>query len=292
MSDYHVHIHQHGPYQGKGPRSDEYPVDHIEAYFEAAHANGVHEVGFTEHLYRCVESESVLGQWWASDPRKDLRDYTSASMKRERVLSLERYVQAVLDAKDRGLPVKLGLEVDYFPDTVEAVSEFLKPYPFDFLIAATHWLGGWNLGDDRQAYELDNRGHRQGYEDYFQVESQLASSGYFDVLAHADVVKKHGIALDSPPLDLYENLAAAAARGGVAVEVSTAGLHQRANEMYPNARLLERFFQHDVPITLASDAHTPQYCGRDNAKAIEFARSAGYTQRIEYTGRVGTMVPL
>lgn len=292
MSDYHVHIHPHGPYTGKGPRPGEYPVDHIEAYFEAAYANGVHEVGFTEHLYRCVESEAVLGQWWASDPRKDLGDFTSAAMKRERVLSLERYVQAVLDAKDRGLPVKLGLEVDFFPDTAEAVAEFLKPYPFDFLIAATHWIGAWHLTAEQHAYEIENRGHRQGYEDYFDVQSQLASCGYFDVLAHVDVIKRHGVVLDPPPLDLYDNLVVEAARSGIAVEISTAGLYSPVEEMYPAEPLLQRFFDHGVPITLASDAHTPQYCGRDNDRAVAFARSVGYTQRIEFTGRVGTLVPL
>ena len=193
MSDYHVHIHPHGPYTGEGPPPDEYPVDHIEAYVEAASANGAQEVGFTEHLYRCIEAEQVLGHWWESDPHQDLRDYVSAIMPVERVLSLERYVEAVLDAKDRGLPVKLGLEVDFFPETVDAVLELLKPYPFDFLIAAPHWIGAWNLSDGQQKYELERRGHRQGYEDYFRLQSELASSGHFDVIAHADVIKKFGV---------------------------------------------------------------------------------------------------
>jgi histidinol-phosphatase (PHP family) len=98
--------------------------------------------------------------------------------------------------------------------------------------------------------------------------------------------------LDAPPLDLYEELAVAAARGGTAVEVSTVGLYQPANEMYPHPELLQRFFNHNVPITLASDAHVPKDCGRDRSKAVGFARSAGYTQRIEFTKRVGTLVPL
>lgn len=292
MSDYHVHIHPHGPYTGAGPKPGEYPVDHIEAYFEAAYANGVQEVGFTEHLLRCVETEPVFGEWWETDPREDLRESTSAYIRSERVLSLERYVQAVVDAKDRGLPVKLGLEVDYVPETVDAVVELLNPYPFDFLIASTHWIGAWNIGDASQEYEMERRGHRQSYEDYFAIESKLAASGHFDVLAHADVIKRFGVFLDPPPLDLYENLAVAAARGGAAVEVSTAGLYQTAREMYPSESLLQRFFNHGVPITLASDAHIPKYCGRDNAKAVDFAGSVGYTQRIEFTDRVATMVPL
>jgi histidinol-phosphatase (PHP family) len=292
MGDYHVHIHPHGPYDGVGPPPGTYPVDHLDAYVEHALANGATEIAFTEHLYRCIESQSVLGTWWTEDPRKALADHTRAYVRAERVLSLERYVQAVVDAKDRGLPVLLGLEVDFFPDTAEAVAEFLAPFPFDILIASTHWIGAWGVDLPEQAFEFRNRGAEQAYEDYFAIETQLAASGLFDVLAHADVVKKQGVRLATPPIDLYEELAVAAARGGTAVEVSTAGLHQPAREMYPAPALLERFHNHAVPITLASDAHRPEHCGRNRDAALAFARSVGYTERIEFRRRSGRLVPL
>ena len=292
MGDYHVHLHPHGPYNGEGPPPGHYPVDHIEAYVESALANGASQIAFTEHLYRCIESKDVLGRWWEDDPRKDLARYTSAYVRSERVLSLERYVQAVVAAKDRGLPVLLGLEVDYFPGTAEAVVEFLAPYPFDILIASTHWVGAWGIDLEDQRHEFATRGARTSYEDYFAIETRLAASGLFDVLAHADVVKKQGVFLEEPPHDLYEELAVAAARGGTAVEVSTAGLYQPARELYPAPGLLQRFFNHAVPITLASDAHFPHHCGRDRDRAIELARSVGYRERIEFDRRIGKLVPL
>ncbi len=292
MGDYHVHIHPHGPYRGVGPAPGEYPIDHLEAYVEHALANGAHEIAFTEHLYRCVESHDVLGEWWEADHREDLIESTRSYVRSERLLSLERYVQAVVDAKDRGLPVLLGLEVDYFPETADAVAAFLDPYPFDVLIASTHWIGAWGIDLPEQAFEFARRGDRQSYEDYFAVETQLAASGLFDVLAHSDVVKKQGVFLDEVPKDLHEELAVAAARGGTAVEVSTAGLYQPAGEMYPARPLLERFRNHHVPITLASDAHIPEHCGRDRDRALDLARSVGYTDRIEFSRRVGRLVPL
>lgn len=292
MGDYHVHLHPHGPYDGVGPPPGQYPMDHIEAYVERALANGADEIAFTEHLYRCVESTDVLGRWWEHEGPEDLSESTAAYVRSERVLSLDRYVQAVVAAKDRGLPVLLGLEVDYFPHTAEAVAEFLSPYPFDLLIASTHWLGSWGVDLADHRFEFERRGHRQAYEDYFRVESQLAASGLFDVLAHADVVKKQGVFLPEVPADLHEDLAVAAARGGTAVEVSTAGLRQPAREMYPAAGLLERFHRHAVPITLASDAHRPDDCARDRHLAVALARDVGYTQRIAFRARSGRMVPL
>ncbi|MFV1969563.1 MAG: PHP domain-containing protein, partial [Acidimicrobiia bacterium] len=292
MADYHVHLHKHGPYDGQGPPPGQYPIDHIEAYVETALENGAKEIAFTEHLYRCVEARAVLGKWWKSDPRKDLREYAKSYIRSERVLSLERYVQAVVDAKDRGLPVLLGLEADFFPETAEAVAEFLEPYPFDLLVASTHWVGAWGVDLPDHAFEFDRRGPVQSYEDYFRIETELAASGLFDVLAHADVIKKQGLRLPEAPLDLYEALAVAAARGGTAVEVSTAGLYQKAMEMYPAEPLLQRFHNHRVPITLASDAHVPQHAARDRDKAVALARSVGYTERIRFRKRVGEMVPL
>jgi histidinol-phosphatase (PHP family) len=292
MGDYHVHLHPHGPYDGVGPEPGHYPIDHIEAYVEHAIANGATEIAFTEHLYRCVESVELLGEWWRNDPLTDLAAMTREYVRSERVLSLERYVQAVVDAKDRGLPVLLGLEVDYFPETAEAVAEHLAHYPFDVLIASTHWIGAWGVDLREQAFEFTRRGPETAYEDYFRIEARLAASGLFDVLAHADVVKKQGVRLDEEPLDFYEELAVAAARGGTAVEVSTAGIHQPAGEMYPAPELLRRFHNHGVPITIASDAHVPEHCGRDRDQALALAQSVGYDQRIAFSRRVGSMVPL
>jgi histidinol-phosphatase (PHP family) len=153
-------------------------------------------------------------------------------------------------------------------------------------------LGAWGVDLADQAFEFDRRGPLRSYEEYFRTETELAASGLFDVLAHADVIKKQGLRLDASPMDLYEELAVAAARGGTAVEVSTAGLYQLAAEMYPAEPLLKRFHNHSVPITLASDAHVPEHTARDIEKAIELARSVGYTQRIQFRGRVGEMVPL
>ncbi len=292
MGDHHVHLHPHGPYRGTGPEPGVYPAGHIEAFVEHGAANGADEIGFTEHLYRCVEANAPLGEWWRDSPNQDLAELTAKYLSVERVLSLERYVEAVVAAKDRGLPVLLGLEVDFFPHTIDAVLDLLAPYPFDFLVGSVHWVGAWGVDLLDQVHEFDRRGHRQAYEDYFALETELAASGVVDVLAHADVVKKRGVQLDEMPTDLYETLAEAAGRSGVAVEVSTAGLYQTIGEMYPKIDLLKRFHDHGVSITVSSDAHVPEKCGRDRDLAIEMARSVGYESRVTFSNRVARHLPL
>lgn len=288
MGDYHVHLHDHGPYRGVGPQLGEYPPGHIESYVEQAAANGLNEVGFTEHLYRCVETVPVLGRFWENEPQQDLAAQTEALVAEDRTLSIEAYVDAVVAAKDRGLPVKLGLEVDYFPETIDAVLEFLKPYPWDFLIGAVHWIGGWAVDYDGSGHEFARRGVRQAYEDYFALKRQLAASGAVDVLAHVDVVKVHGDTLEQPPIDLYAGVVAAAVASGTAIEVSSAGIHQPIGEMYPAPSFLGMFGQAGVPITLASDAHEPSHCGRDAAVLVRAAQAAGYSEHLVFDKRVAT----
>jgi len=292
MSDYHVHLHDHGPYSGIGPPPGEYPPGHIESYVEAAARRGVDEVGFTEHLYRCVEAAPVLGEFWADEPRRDLAADTEAMFHEDLSLSLEAYVAAVLAAKERGLPVKLGLEVDFFANTIEAVMALLEPYPWDFLIGAVHWVGGWSVDYGVSAYEFERRGVRQSYEDYFAIEADLAASGVVDVLAHADVVKRFGHVPEVIPVDLYEQVVDAAAASGTAVELSSAGLHKPVGEVYPSPTLLNMFHAAGVPITLASDAHLPAQCGRDHEQLIKIARATGYTYYLTFDRRRPTLRPL
>lgn len=292
MADYHVHLHPHGPYAGEGPPPGVYPPGHIEAYVETALGRGADEVGFTEHLYRCTEAAQALGEFWEDEPRRDLADQARDFVMEDRTLSLNRYVEAVAAARDQGLPVKLGLEVDFFPRSIDAVLDLLEPYPWDFLIGSIHWVGGWSIDHDGAAFEFERRGVERAYQDYFEWETALAASGAVDVLAHADVVKKHGHRLPEPPLELYAKVAAAAAGTQTAVEVSTAGLQKPIREMYPGPEFLRACFEAGVEISLASDAHFPHEAARDRTLAVAAARAAGYTRRVRFTRRSRELVPL
>lgn len=292
MADYHVHLHPHGPWDGSGPAPGRYAPGHIEEYVEQAATRGVYEIGFTEHLYRCVESVPVLGPFWEDPANPIPAAETAAWMPEDVWMSLDAYVAQVVEAKDRGLPVLLGCEVDFFPDTIGDVLDLIAPYPWDLLIGSVHWVGGWSIDHELSVGEFRRRGLRRSYEDYFGVVVELARSGCVDVLAHVDVVKKHGHVLDATPVDLYAEVVRAAAESGTAVEVSTSGLHKPVGEMYPALPFLEMFQQAGVPITLASDAHVAAETARDFDKAVAHALEAGYEERVVFRARTARAVPL
>lgn len=291
MGDYHTHLHPHGPFRGQGPEPGTFPADHIARYVETAARRGVTEVCFTEHLYRCVESQSVLGQFWEG-PNREMADFSRRFVEVDRTLSIETYVAAVTAAKDRGLPVLLGFEVDYFPGTIDSVKEFLAPYPWDVLIGGPHWIGEWLFDEPSFVAEFARRGRQQVYDQYFGLVVEFLESGTVDVLAHPDRIKKLGMLPDRPPVDLYRSVARAAARSHTAIEINTAGLSDPVGEMYPAPRFLEVLYESGIDLTLASDAHRPDDAARHFDLAIELARSVGYTERLEFRNRVARRVPL
>ncbi|MGA7272607.1 MAG: histidinol-phosphatase HisJ family protein [Acidimicrobiia bacterium] len=294
MSDYHLHLH---PHAGSDDPADapqgRYPDGHLSAYVEAALERGATELGFTEHLYRCREAAPVLGRFWEDDDTpSDVATLTADMVEADLTLSLEDYVGAVLAAKKSGLPVKLGLEVDFFPETIEAVTDLLEPYPWDFLIGAVHWIGGWAIDASHSLFEFDRRGIDRAWDEYFALEAQLAASGTVDVLAHVDVIKKYGLVAATDPTPWYEAVVSAAAGSGTAVEVSSQGLRYPTAEVYPAPDLLGAFHRAGVAITLASDAHRPSQAGWGHDEVVEAARAAGYESHLRFSGRVAHPHPL
>jgi len=247
--DYHMHL-----------RNSRGEIAHdtasIEPFVEAARAAGVDEIGFTEHVYYFKQTRSL---------------WTVPYQSERCVYDIERYVQAVVEARGRGLPVKLGLEVDYVRGREDETREILEPYPWDYLLGSVHFIDG--LGVDGEPRLLDAVGVEETWRIYFETLAAAARSGLFDSLSHPDLVKIFGERAES--FD-YGAIVGAIARSGVAVEVSTAGLEKPVNELYPHPDFLAACRERSVPVTLGSDAHFPELVGRDFDRARELLRSAGY----------------
>jgi histidinol-phosphatase (PHP family) len=247
--DYHMHL-----------RNERQEIVHetstVDPFVEAAHAAGVDEIGFTEHGYYFTQLRTLL----------------SVEYQTERcVFDLDPYVEAVVQARERGLPVKLGLEVDYVPGREDEMRALLAPYPWDYLLGSVHWIDGF--GVDGEPKLVDEVGVERAYGRYFETLARAARSGLFDSLSHPDLVKIFG---DRVPAYDYAEVADAIAESGVAVEVSTAGLRKPVGELYPHPEFLAACRERDVPVTTGSDAHVPELVGRDFDRVRDLLRSAGY----------------
>ena len=250
--DYHLHLWPHS-------QSDaQTTVDQVAAYCERAAAQGVTEIAVTEHLFRFTQAKDRLGGFWNDLPGDELRPGMAAYGDHHARVDLDDYVEVVQVVKAAGLPVVLGLEVDYYQDRMDDVADLLAGYPFDVLLGSVHWLGTWRfdvLSDPQVAAEWNHRDIDAVWEEYTRAMEELAASGVCDVFAHPDLVKIAGH-VPGVPDEFYDRITEAAVASGMAAEVSSAGWRKPVGEEYPSPPLLQRFVDRGVPLTTASDAHT------------------------------------
>ena len=263
--DYHMHLRN-------GREQIAHDTWSVEPFVETARAAGVDEIGFTEHVYYFRQTRSL---------------WTVPYQTERCVYDIEAYVDAVVQARGRGLPVKLGLEVDYVPGREDETRELLSPYPWDYLLGSVHFIDG--LGIDGPPRLLDAVGVEETWRRYFYELAAAARSGLFDSLSHPDLVKIFGERVET--FD-YAPVVEAISQSGVAVEVSTAGLRKPVGELYPHPDFLAACRERGVPVTLGSDAHRPDLVGWDFDQARELLHWAGYETITVFEQRRGQQEPL
>ena len=258
--DYHMHL--------RAPdESIEHTVEAVERFVDAAAERGIDEIGFTEHVYYFEQTRPL----WSLPYQAERCKY-----------DLDDYVDAVVEAKRRDFPVKLGLEVDYQPQTADEMDRILDPYPWDYLIGSVHFVDGYGI--DAEPSLVDAVGREEAWRRYYEWLS--GASERVEVLGHPDLVKFFGAELD------WDWTSVAASLDGACLEVSSAGLHKPHGKLYPSTELLTAGKARGMPITTASDAHVPQNVGRDLDRAIEHARAAGYETVTVFDRRSPRQEPL
>lgn len=271
MLDYHLHLWPHG-------RRDRRPtVEHVAAYCERARRAGVVEIALTEHLFRFAQADRLLGGWWEAEPDEALRRSMARYWADHARADLDAYVTCALDCQAAGLPVVLGLEVDYYPGRMGEVADLLAGYPFDVLLGSVHWLGTWrfdDLDDPPSVAGWSAAGVEAVWDRYTTAVEELAATGTCDVLAHLDLVKVAGYR-PAVPDEWWDRMAAAAADHDLAVEVSSAGWRKPAAEAYPATALLDRLARAGVAFTTASDAHALPDVADRAADLAAMLRAAG-----------------
>jgi histidinol-phosphatase (PHP family) len=79
---------------------------------------------------------------------------------------------------------------------------------------------------------------------------------------------------------------------GIAVEINTSGRDNPAQEFMPGWEVVEALAAAGVPLTLGSDAHTPQQVGRHFADALVGLRRVGVRELVRFERRQKVAVAL
>src|SRR3954447_24807792 len=206
LTDYHLHLRP----DEEGTTFERYfTVENAERYLDAATGRGIEELGVSEHVYRFRQA---LDLWqhplWVENAVDDI----------------DAYCEFV-----GGTPLRLGIECDFIPGAEERIESLLGARDFDYVVGSVHFIGDGDAAIDHKGFDVWEAagGPDEVWRRYFEMLADAARSGLFDILAHPDLVKVWGRATPPPeraPRAFYEPAVEGIAAGGMAVEISTAGI--------------------------------------------------------------------
>jgi len=261
LTDYHVHV-ERGKFQ----------LDWLQKFIDKAKQEGITELGISEHAYRFKETKDILYNPWVAKRQTE---------------SIEEYLDMLFTARENGIAVKVGIEMDYIPGKEESIHNFLSKYPWDYVIGSIHWIDKWGFDLTEMKEEWNNRNVTDVYKTYYNTLKQLSDSKLFDIVGHFDVIKIFGHVPEMKE-ELFQSIDEvidSIAKNNLVVEVSTAGLRKPVKELYPKPEMLPKFYEKDIPICLSSDAHTPEDVGYGYADALSIITDAGYDKFAVFSKR-------
>ncbi len=239
----------------------------VQEMIDAAREAGLNEVGISDH-FALTMGDPVT---WALPPQ-----------------SLDNYVAEILRAKERNkdIAVRLGLEVDYYPETIEHVKEQLASYPFDFLIGSVHFVDGFPIDYSAQPWQgISPEARDSVWRSYWRLIRATAQSGLFDIIGHFDLPKKFNF---FPSADLNDDALSAldaVAEADMVVEINTSGWDRPVAEAYPSQFYLQEAKRRGIALVINSDAHAPGEIVRHFQHARQWASAAGYTELVRFDSR-------
>jgi histidinol-phosphatase (PHP family) len=265
--------------------------DAVETMIRAAWERGFAAVGFSSHAP--IGKKTGLATGW--------------HMREER---LEEYCETVRAARRRWegrIAVFLGLEVDYIRGLIGPGDRDFQELGLDYIIGSVHYVippkGGepFTVDSPEEEFEADLRRHFAGdgealMETYWDALDDMIREGGFDILGHADVVKKNNpreawFSMAGRWLKRMEAAAEAVGEavrsgGGPAVEVNTGGLNRgKTADTYPSLPFLRLLKARGAPVIITADAHRKEELGGHYDDARETLLQAGYTHTLFFEGR-------
>jgi len=259
--------------------------DDVETMCRAAYEKKLYAIGFSAHA-PIFRQTGIKTNWNMSEDR------------------LDEYVSEVLAAKRRWqgkLAVFLGFEVDYIKGLRSAMDSDIKALNTDFIIGSVHYVVPANGAEpftvDGPPEEFE-KGLNEGFGGdgealmhcYYDAVAEMTAMGGFDILGHADLIKKNCQNISYWPVESevcrQREIACAAAKTGIVAEVNTGGLNRKkTRDVYPSLSFLRFFREWEVPVIITADAHCAQDIDGHYDAALQALIYADFKEHVLFYGK-------
>ncbi|MBI4647261.1 MAG: histidinol-phosphatase HisJ family protein [Bacteroidia bacterium] len=257
LPDYHIHT-----FLSDGN-------DDHESYINKAIEKGIKEIGFSDHI---VEVDVD----WRMQPEDIPLMIEIISIKK-------KLYKGTLD-------IKFGAEVDFIPGKEKQIKAICKNIPFDYIIGAIHFIDDWSYDTDPSKYEKMDI--YELYKLYFKTLQASAASGMFDIIGHADFIKKFGHYPNQNINHLYSETAKIFKESDIVVELNTNGLNKPCKEFFPSPKFLQICFDNKIPVCLGSDAHKAENLAQYYNDAQKLLKTIGYKEVAVFSSRERSFIAL
>ena len=256
ICDYHMHT----PLCGHAAGS---PCEYAQRALEI----GLQEIGFSDHAPFVV------------------KPLPGITMETEELPVYHRMIEDVRKKFEGRLTIRVGIEADFIPGYEEKTRAIVDAYPYDYVIGSVHFIKDWGFDNPEERQQWNEHDINTVYRDYFELLRASARTGFYNIIAHPDLVKKFGNRATADMTAEIEKTAQVFKKSGVAIEINTSGRRKTVGEMYPALKDLAIYCRAGVPLTFGSDAHKPEEVGRDFDKAVDLAKKAGYKEYVMFKKR-------
>jgi histidinol-phosphatase (PHP family) len=208
---------------------------------------------------------------------------------------LPRYLESIEEARSAfpGLPIRLGLEMDYLPKAEAWWGELRALAPWDYWIGSVHYLpDGTEVDHPKYISRHRDTDPELIWSAYWRAYEECIRSGWFHFVAHPDLPKKFGYRPKGDLRRFYEPAIQALVDTGVAYEINTAGLRKDCRELYPAREFVELARDAGVPVLINSDAHAVSELGAGFREAVELLKDCGYRETLRFELGRPLRVPL
>jgi histidinol-phosphatase (PHP family) len=259
--------------------------DDVETMCRAAYEKKLYAIGFSAHA-PIFRQTGIKTNWNMSEERVD------------------EYVSEVLAAKRRWqgkLAVFLGFEVDYIKGLRSPMDSDIKALNVDFIIGSVHYVVPANGAEpftvDGPPEELE-KGLNEGFGGngealmhcYYDAVAEMTAMGGFDILGHADLIKKNCQNKSYWPIESEAcrqgEIARLAAKTGITAEVNTGGINRKKiRDVYPSLSFLRLFREWEVPVIITADAHCAQDIDGHYDTALQSLIYADFKEHLLFYGK-------
>ncbi len=251
-----------------------------EAYITAAIEKGFTGLGFSSHAPVPFE--------------------TSWTMKKE---DLASYIRTVRDLQERykdRIEIYLGLEIDYIPGTMGPSAPAFRDLGLDYTLGSVHFIRNRQNGpfptmdgpeeEFMEVLETCFDGDISALiSHYHSLIRDMVREHTMDMVSHIDLYKVHNRnnsrfdeSAEWYKREVLSTLEEIAGKGTI-IEINTGGWFRgKVDSVYPAPWILKRILAQGIPVTVNTDAHTPEALDAFYPESLDLLKEIGFTTRLVF----------